>query len=462
MHQDAARPGGFPRQRIDPTYLQTFLSDAARKATRSEIRELLKLIARPEVISLAGGLPAPETFPVQELAEILPSVVTNHGNVALQYGATEGDGELRLELVKLMVADGVQGLTVDHILVTSASQQGLDLCGRVFVAPGDAVVVGLPTYLGALGAFTACGARLSGVPLDDRGIRSDLLEERLVDLRRQGLRPKLLYVVPDFENPAGVTLSLDRRFDILAIARDFDLLVVEDSPYRELRYAGEHLPSLLALDRDSRVISLRTFSKILFPGLRVGWVVADPEVISRLVVAKQPVDLCTSPFAQVVAREYLKTGGLPALLDRTRAIYAKKHIAMLEALERHMDPAWGVRWTRPEGGLFLFVTLPKWMDASDLLRVALKENVAFVSGGCFHCDKSGANTLRLNFSYPPLDQIDTALRRLARAIAVLAADASPKDEEREPLPRSGSPPLVRGDHALAQLSWNLAVTELVG
>lgn len=459
-HASTAPQAG--RHRLDPAYLQTFLSDSARRATRSEIRELLKLIARPEVISLAGGLPDPDTFPKDDLVEILPSVIRNHGHASLQYGATEGDTELRHELAKLMAEDGVADLSVDHVLVTSASQQGLDLCGRVFLGAGDAVVLGLPTYLGALGAFTACGARLSGVPLDDHGMRSDLLEERLVDLRRNGIRPKLLYVVPDFENPAGVTLSRSRRHDLLALARDFDLLVIEDSPYRQLRYTGENLPSLLELDRDGRVISLRTFSKILFPGLRLGWVVADPEVISRLVVAKQPVDLCTSPFSQVVAREYLKTGGLQALIGRTRVLYAAKRVAMLEALARHVDPAWGIRWTKPEGGLFVFVTLPAWMDASDLLRRALRENVAFVSGGCFHCDKSGRNTLRLNFSYPSAAQIDEAVARLARAIRGALAEGPGPSAPEVPEDRPVVVPLFRGDHSLEHLSWNLAVTELVG
>jgi 2-aminoadipate transaminase len=450
------------RQRLDATYLQTFLSESARHATRSEIRELLKVLARPEVISLAGGLPDPATFPVEDLARLMGEVVSRHGNVSLQYGPTEGDLGLRQELVGLMAADGVDGLTPDHVLITSASQQGLDLCGRVFLAPGDAVVLGLPTYLGALGAFTACGAQLSGIPLDDLGMRTDLLEARLVDLRRQGTHPKLLYVVPDFENPAGVTLSRRRRWDLLSLARDFDLLVVEDSPYRQLRYRGEHLPSLLQMDQDGRVISLRTFSKILFPGLRVGWVVADPEVVSRLVVAKQPVDLCTSPFAQVVAREYLKTGRLASLIAATTRLYATKCEAMLGALERHIDPAWGVRWTRPEGGLFLFVTLPVWMDASKLLMKALTENVAFVSGGCFHCDKSGKNTLRLNFSYPPADVIVEGVRRLARVLAAAVAEGPGATRAPAAPAVNGAQSLVRGDHSLAHLSWNLAVTEVVG
>jgi len=432
-----------------------FLSDAARTAVRSEIREILKVIGRPGVISLAGGLPAPEAFPAGELAELLPAVLRRQGPVALQYGLTEGDAELRHELVRLMAEDGVHGLSPEHVLVTSASQQGLDLCSRVFLAPGDTVICGLPTYLGALGAFAACSARMCGVALDRDGLRLDLLEERLVDLRRTGVRPKLLYVVPDFENPSGVTLARERRSDLLQMAEEFDLLVLEDSPYRQLRYMGQDLPSLLELDRSGRVISLRTFSKILAPGLRLGWIVADPHVVSRLVVAKQAADLCTSPFVQVLVREFLKAGRLPGLIQRNRELYADRRLALLSALESHMDPAWGVRWTRPEGGLFVWVTLPVWLDAAELFQRAIAENVAFVVGRAFHCDGSGHNTLRLNFSHPSVEQIQQAVERLARAVGTLVRGG--------PAGAAGgaaAAPVV-GDDALDALSWNLSVAETV-
>lgn len=448
---------------MDASYLQRFLSDSAKVATRNEIRELLKVIARPEVISLAGGLPSPETFPTELLARILPDVLREHGASALQYGSTEGDLALRRALVDLLESsDHLEGLTEDHILVTSASQQGLDLCARLFLARGDAVVCGLPSYLGALGCFTACGARLSGVPLDEEGMRSDLLEQRLVELRRAEVYPKLLYVVPDFQNPAGVTLSLRRRQEILAIAREFDLLVVEDSPYRQLRYVGESLPSLSGLDLDGRVISLFTFSKILTPGLRLGWLVADPEIVSRLVVAKQPVDLCTSGLSQLVAWEFLRRGRMPRQLERIRTEYSSKREAILRALERHVDPHWGVDWTRPEGGLFVWLTLPVWMDAAALLQRALAENVAFVAGSAFHCDGLGQNTLRLNFSYPSEEDIEEGVRRLTRAIAATVERAPrvvpPSRVDLGMLPTI----LADGRHSLEQLSWNLALAEVVG
>jgi 2-aminoadipate transaminase len=447
---------------VNAAYLQRFLSDSSRQAKRSEIRELLKLVGQPEIISLAGGLPSPEVFPIRDLVELLPAALERHGTAALQYGPTEGDLELRRELIRLLRhSEGrvFDRLTPEHVLVTSASQQGLDLCSRVFISPGDAVLCELPSYLGALGAFTACGARLSGIPMDDDGLRTDLLEQRLVELRRQGVRPKLLYTVPDFQNPAGVTLSRSRRGELLSIARDFDMLVVEDSPYRPLRYVGSPQPALAALDREGRVISLFTFSKILFPGLRLGWIVADPEVISRLAVAKQPVDLCTSGLCQLVAREYLRSGRLDEQLERARRTYALKRRAMLEALDRHMDRAWDVRWTRPEGGLFLWVTLPHGLDGQELFERALREKVAFVIGRAFHCDGSGANTLRLNFSYPSVPDIELAVERLARCIGALLREQPPgrAAERRE----AESTPLVAGDHALEQLSWSLILSELV-
>ena len=448
---------------MDKDYLRRFLNDSSRNRKRNEIRELLKLIAKPEIISLAGGLPSPETFPIAEFAKMMPALLEQHGVGALQYGTTEGDIGLRENLVRLMIDgampdESLAHLTPAHILVLSGSQQGLDLCGRAFLGKDDVVVCGLPSYLGALGAFNACGARMSGIPLDAQGMRTDLLEQRLVDLRRKGVRPKLLYVVPDFQNPAGVTLSLERRHDLLSIAREFDMLVIEDSPYRQLRYIGESLPGLGGLDRDNRVISLYTFSKILAPGLRVGWAVADPDIIAHLNMAKQPVDVCTNCLSQVVIREYLEAGHLPAQIQRIKDLYSVKRQTMLDALEEQFDPAWGVRWTRPEGGLFLWVTLPDWMQATDLFQRALEEKMAFVRGQAFHCDGSGHNTLRLNFSYAGVEQIRTAVERLGRCVGAIVREA-PQDK-RSPVGQAPQE-VVTGDHALEQFSWNLALSEVV-
>lgn len=446
---------------MDATRLQKFLSDSARTATRNEIRELLKLIARPDMISLAGGLPATASFPIPELKEVTQRVLDEFGTTALQYGPTEGDLGLREQLIDLLEKDGNPRVTPDHVLVTTASQQALDLCARVFIAPGDTVVCGLPSYLGALGAFLACGARLSGVPLDDEGMRTDLLEHRLLVLRREGIHPKFLYLVPDFQNPAGVTLSVERRHEILSIAREFDLLIVEDNPYRQLRYTGETPPSLGSLDRDGRVITLYSFSKVFCPGLRLGYVLAHPDVIARLVLAKQPVDLCTSSFNQFIAREYIAGGYLWPRLAKTKALYARKREVMLSALQEHVDPAWGVRWTKPEGGMFLWMELPKHLDAKDLFQRALERNVAFVIGNAFYCDGGGKNTMRLNFSYPDEKQLVVAIKRLCDAIEELVTD-QPAPTTTTSEVRGFSEGLVTGsDHALTHLPLSLSLHEVL-
>lgn len=447
---------------MDVTKLHRFLSDSARTATRNEIRELLKLIAKPDMISLAGGLPATASFPVEELKEVVTRVLDEHGATALQYGPTEGDLGLRQELLGVLEHDGRTNITVDNLLVTTASQQALDLCARVFIAPGDTVLCGLPSYLGALGAFTACGAKLCGVPLDDDGMRTDLLEHRLLALRREGVRPKFVYVVPDFQNPAGVTLSLQRRHELLSIAREFDLLVVEDNPYRQIRYLGETPPSLGALDTDGRVITLYSFSKVFCPGLRLGYVVAHPSIISTLVLAKQPVDLCTSSFNQSIAREYIAAGHLWTRLAQTRALYAHKREVMLAALGEHIDPAWGVKWTRPEGGMFVWMTLPAHLDARELFEKAIERKVAFVVGSAFHCDGSGKNTLRLNFSFPSVEQLQVAVKRLADSIGDLLTEKPTPRPSVAAGERGFSDDLVSvGDHALTHLPLNLAVHEIL-
>jgi 2-aminoadipate transaminase len=443
---------------LDATYLQRFLSDSTRSARRSEIREILKLIARPEVISLAGGLPPAEMFPTEELRAAFDRVLAHHARTALQYGVTEGDPGLVRELIRLGASEGLGDLDPSRIQVVSASQQGLALVGRAFLAPGDLVVCELPSYLGALAAFSACGARLHGVPMDRDGILPDALEEKLLLLRRARARTKLLYLVPDFQNPAGITLSAERRRDVLALAREFDLLVVEDTPYRRLRYVGETLPSLQSLDRDGRVISLFTFSKMLSPGLRLGWIVAHPDIIARLTIAKQSEDLCTSPFVQVLVREFLAAGALEGHLERIRRDYADKRLAILSALQERIDPAWGVRWTRPDGGLFLWMTLPEGLDAEELFRIAIEENVAFVAGTAFHCDGGGQRSLRLNFSYSPADQLRIAVERLAKAIGRLVAKRAAAATATRPETPAPTPAEA---HVLEMLPWSLALTEVV-
>jgi 2-aminoadipate transaminase len=414
--------------------IERFLAPSARGAERHGIRDPAELIARPEILDLAGGLPPPDLFPVRDLAALIGQALERQGASALQYGPAAGDPELRHALVGLMrEAEGpvFGGLGVEQVLVTAAGQQALDLCARLFLGPEDVVVCERPTYAGALHAFAAAGAGIVGIPLDREGLRTDLLEQRLIERRGHGVRPKLIYTVPDFHDPTGVTLSRRRREELLSIAREFDLLVIEDCHYRPLRYTGHAPPCLASLDRDGRVLSLFSSSRVLAPGLRLGWVVADPEIVARLALAKQSVDLGTNGLVQLAVREFLKAGLLPAQLARVRRRYAVQRDATLAALERHLDPTWGVRWTRPEGGLFLWVELPAWLDGDALLARALEERVALLSGRAFHEDGSGAHTLRLSFAGPDASGLELAVERLAGCIDALAR-RRPPEAGREP------------------------------
>ena len=286
------------------TDLNEIFSTNAKHMKKSVIRELLKLTRRPEVISFAGGLPDPAAFPVEEVAEITAHVLRTQGATALQYGPTEGDPKLKEELIAHHEReDGIQ-LKPENILITVASQQGLDLTAKVFVNRDDNVIVGLPTYVGGLGAFTSYGARMIGIELDDDGMRMDLLERKLERMHKKRLKPKFIYVVPDFQNPAGITMSEARRRTLIDLAHKYDVLIVEDSPYKELRFEGESQQSIFALDGTGHVIGLHTFSKILFPGMRLGWVIGDEAIIQKMVIAKQATALCTPPFTQAIIAEF--------------------------------------------------------------------------------------------------------------------------------------------------------------
>src|SRR3990172_7658824 len=394
--------------------LSEFYSASARVMSRSLIRELLKLTRAKNIISFAGGLPDPSTFPVEELKAITLVVLEREPQLALQYGPTEGDARLRDELVRWMAKDGIT-VTRDQILITIGSQQGLDIVGRVFLDPGDVVIVERPSYMAALQVFRSYRAEMVGVEQDDDGLRPELLEETLARLARSGKRVKLLYVVPDFQNPSGVTMSASRRQAVLDLARAHHLLGVEDSPYRELRFEGTAQPPLAALDRDGRVIYLSTFSKTLCPGMRIAWIAARDEIIQRFVTAKQGMDLCCPAFTQALAAEFCASGAIYARVPAIAALHRRKGDVMLGSLEREMPP--GVTWTHPRGGLFLWVRLPEEMDSEQLLRPAIEEDrVAYVVGSGFHADGGGKNTMRLNFSYPSEKDIDEGIRRLANLV----------------------------------------------
>ncbi|MFC1898585.1 PLP-dependent aminotransferase family protein [Candidatus Cloacimonadota bacterium] len=393
--------------------LQGILSTNVKGMKKSAIRELLKLTKDPEIISFAGGLPSPDTFPKEELIGIVEEVIREDGDHALQYGTTEGDDKLREFIAKNYNDEGFK-ITKDNILITTASQQGLDLLAKVFIDRGDKVMVGLPSYLGGLGAFNAYGADMVGIEFDEHGMRSDKLEEHLAVLKAKGEKPKFIYIIPDFQNPAGITMPVSRRKEIIKIAKEYDVLIVEDSPYKQIRFEGEDQTSLYALDGEGHVINLGTFSKIFVPGFRIGWVIADVEILDKFIIAKQSTDLCTSPFVQKIAAKYIEKGLFAENLKRTIQSYKEKKEVMMNAFEKYMPE--GVTWTNPEGGLFLFVTLPDYMDTEDLFIKAIKKKVAFVIGSVFHCDGSGKNTMRINFSYVSKEKNLEGVKRLAQVI----------------------------------------------
>lgn len=397
--------------------LENLYSINVSRLERSVIRELLKLTQKPEIISFAGGLPSPETFPVSEIANLIKDVVTEDGLGALQYGPTEGDPRLIDEIMKFLKDDGIR-FKSENILITSASQQALDLVGKVFLNRNNPVIVGRPSYIGALSAFRSYSAKFVGVDLDDEGMQIDLLRKKLYQMRLEADLPKFIYVVPDFQNPAGVTLSLSRRKTLLELAREYQILIVEDTPYRSLRYVGDHLPSLYQLDNgEGYVVSIFTFSKILSPGLRLGWILANSKLIDKFVVAKQAMDLCTSPFNQAIAYAYCHRGLLKKHIEEIIVLYKKKRMVMLDALETYMPKHPDIHWTKPDGGLFLWVQLPKTFDVDEMFYQAVKEEVAYVVGTGFYTDDSGKNAMRLNFSYPSEENIIKGIKRLAKVIA---------------------------------------------
>ena len=385
---------------------------------RSVIRELLKFTMQPDIISFAGGLPAPEVFPLAEVQEAACRVLAERGAAALQYGPTEGYQPLREFICHQMYGYGVKA-EAGNVVITSGSQQALDLIGKLLINAGDRVLVEEPTYLGALQAWNAYQAEYATVASDDCGLRTDLLEEGL----RVG--PKFMYVLPNFQNPAGTTLPLDRRLELVRLSHKYGIPIVEDDPYGALRYEGEHIPPALALDADfqtaaglagrgfeeGNVIYLGTFSKTLAPGLRLGWVAAPVEVIEQLVMVKQGADLHTSSFDQMLAYEIVKDGFLDRHIQTIRRLYGERRDVMLAALARHFPAE--CSWTHPQGGLFLWARAPEWLDTAELLKEAVKRKVAYVPGFAFYPNPAhGRNAMRLNFSNAQPSQIEEGIRRL--------------------------------------------------
>ena len=397
------------------------------RMSSSAIREMLKLTQQPDIISFAGGMPAPELFPIEEMKTACDVVLSEMGAAALQYSTTEGYAPLREMLARNMARYGIN-VDADNIVITSGSQQALDLIGKLLINPGDRILTENPSYLGALQAFTAYQAQYVTVPIDDDGLQVAKLEAAL----RTG--PKFMYILPNFQNPTGVTLSLTRRYDLIALAEEYGIPIVEDDPYGQLRFEGEHLKPLVMLDAEyegcegsgsytGNVIYTSTFSKTLAPGLRLGWIVAPKDVAAKIVQMKQGTDLHTSSFDQMVAYEVARGGFLDQHVRRIRTVYRQRRDVMLRAMDDCFPPE--VHRTHPQGGLFLWVTTPESIDTTDLLKEALQQKVAFVPGHSFHPNGGGHNTMRLNFSNASEEMIVEGIRRMSVAIKQRLAQQAP-------------------------------------
>ncbi|RLA79295.1 MAG: aminotransferase [Deltaproteobacteria bacterium] len=370
----------------------------------SVIRETLKITQKPGIISFGGGLPAPELFPKEELAEAAQKVIREQGEKALQYSTTEGYPPLREFIAQRMEKFGIK-VSPDEIMITAGSQQGLDMCGRVFLDWGDSVVTARPTYLGAIQAFNAYFPKYVTLPSDDDGMTVDGLKEIL-----ETHNPRMIYLVPTFQNPDGRTIPIHRRERIIELARTYGVPIIEDDPYSELTYEGTIPTPMKALAPDD-VIMLGTFSKLLAPGLRIGWLIAPPGVIDKFVRMKQGADLHTNTLAQFIIYEFVKDGKLDEHLTKIRELYAKRLKVMIEAMEHYFPPE--VKFTRPKGGMFLWVELPEKVNTTELLPKAVEKNVAYIPGSAFYPDGGGHNTMRLNYSKPTEAEIEEGIKRLA-------------------------------------------------
>jgi len=376
----------------------------------SEIRELLKLTERPEVISFAGGLPAPELFPIEEMKKVAVMVLEESGRQALQYSATEGYTPLREKILKRMEPIGISG-KAENVLITSGSQQGLDFSGKIFINPGDVVICESPSYLGAINAFKAYSPKFVEVTTDDNGMDMDELEKVLETTDNV----KMIYVIPDFQNPSGRTWSVDRRKKLVELANRFDLPIIEDNPYGELIFEGDRKPSIKSFDTEGRVVFLGTFSKTFCPGLRIGWVFADQELLQKYILVKQGADLQSNSMAQRELDKFLELNDLDAHVDKIKDVYRRRRDVMLNTMKEHFPK--GVKYTYPTGGLFTWVELPAHLNAREVFVKAIEVNVAFVPGGSFYPNGGNENTFRLNYSNMTEDKIKEGIVRLGRVLA---------------------------------------------
>ena len=390
-----------------PDYNNIFSQDVA-SFFRSPVRDIFKKVDLNSIYSFAGGYPSAETFPLESIRQTMSEVIDKYGGKAFQYGATQGVQELREAVAKRY------GVAVDRVQITSSSQQGVDVCTRILINPGDVILTSSPSYLGALQSFSSYRAKIVGVShnADIQEYKSAFVSE-IKKAAEEGRTVKFLYMIPDFQNPSGESLTLEERKMLADLAEEYGFLIVEDSPYRELRYEGEHIPTIYSLAPD-RVIHLGSFSKIFAPGFRLGWAIAHPDILDKIYVCKQSLDLCPPIFDQYVAAEFLESGRLDENLKKSVLLYKEKRDLLLSLLDEYMPE--GVKWTRPEGGLFLFLTLPEGFDAVAFYDQALSAGVAYVAGEFFHPDRSGKNTMRLNFSFMSPEKIIAGIRLLAELL----------------------------------------------
>ena len=388
-------------------YTEKFSEDVG-SFFRSPVREIFKRVDLNAIYSFAGGYPSADTFPLESIQQTITEVIAKYGAKAFQYGATQGVPELREAVAKRY------GVPVERVQITSSSQQGIDVCTRVLVNPGDVILTSSPSYLGALQSFRSYRADIRGVAHNGNlDIFKSAYENVIRQVKAEGKKIKFLYMIPDFQNPSGESLSLQERKMLVALAEKYDFLIVEDSPYRELRYEGEHIPTMYSLSPD-HVIHLGSFSKIFAPGFRLGWAIAHPEVLDKIYVCKQSLDLCPPILDQYVAAEFLSSGRLDENLKKSVELYKRKRDLLLSLLQDHMPQ--GVKWTHPEGGLFLFLTMPEGFEAVKFYDRALDAGVAYVAGEFFHPDGSGKNTMRLNFSFMTEEKILAGIKLLAELL----------------------------------------------
>ena len=385
-------------------------ADRMENVKASDVREILKVTARPEIISFAGGLPAPELFPIEPIREASDAVLRESGRVALQYGPTEGLPRLREKIAERMLKKNAIHTDIDHIIMTAGSQQGLDYCGMLFLNPGDAVVMESPSYLGAINAFNLYQPNFLEVPTDENGMIMEELDKTLTENKNV----KLIYVIPDFQNPSGRTWPLERRKQFMEIVNKHDVYVIEDNPYGELRYKGEYLPALKSMDTEGRVIYLGTFSKILAPGYRLAWVCADKVLIEKFALIAQAAVLQTATISMMVVSKFLDTNDLDAHVDIIRETYKHRCDVMLDAMDKYFPPE--AKYTRPDGGLFTWVELPDYIDTKAMAPQALDKLVAYVPGEGFFPNGGNKHCMRLNYSCMPDERIIEGIQRLAEVI----------------------------------------------